>query len=615
MTLTELLRGTGRHYWRPALAFHGLMLLLGLALFTPAATMIGNVLERASGTPVVSNFDIVGFMLSGRGIAFVLVLALLSVGLLLAEFAGLTWIAVQCQLGGHVSALSAAAQVVRRLPALLRLTGRVLLRLAALAVPFLALAALVALTLLGNHDINFYLAEQPAEWRWTVVAVAALGLAYGLITAAWLLRWSFAIPFVLEGRAVRGVLGESSRIAGALERRLVLPLLLWWGGLAAVALLVGWLGRSVADAAYDVAGADLGRVLLVTALCLAATLLTGFAISGFQLAGHQFLVSGAYLQASATVRPAPVPVAEEAAVVRRARPLLLALLVLVVASIGVVALETTRIDPGVEVGITAHRGAAAHAPENSLAAFRFAMEQGATHAELDVQRARDGTLIVLHDADFMRMAGVPRRVATLTKAEIAAIDIGSKRGAAFARERVPTLSEVITLVRGHMQLNVELKYNVRDPQLAPAVVELLRREDFIDQALVSSLNAAALQQVRRLEPRLRTGLIVTAALGPVARADVDFLSLNAARVTPAVLRRARAAGKQVHVWTVNKPDVMLLMIEHGVDNIITDDPALLARVLREREALEDAERLALRLRVLFDRAPREITDPAAVPLQ
>jgi len=210
------------------------------------------------------------------------------------------------------------------------------------------------------------------------------------------------------------------------------------------------------------------------------------------------------------------------------------------------------------------------------------------------------------------MGDDPRRVADLTAAEIATIDIGRKYGPQFAGERAPTLKQVIDLARGRIRINIELKYNVPDPDLAPAVVDLLRREDFIDQVVITSLDYAALKQVKSLEPRLETGHIVTAAVGNVLRTEADFLSLNSAKATARLVRRARAGGKDVAAWTVNDPEVMLRMIERGVDNIITDDPALLVRVMKERKALDKAEILGLRLRVLFDKPPPAVTDPEAV---
>ena len=107
-----------------------------------------------------------------------------------------------------------------------------------------------------------------------------------------------------------------------------------------------------------------------------------------------------------------------------------------------------------------------------------------------------------------------------------------------------------------------------------------------------------------------TAAQTAASLTELARSTDDAVTF--ARSIASLVRRAHAAGKAVQVWTVNDPDVALRMIERGVDNIITDDPALLARVIEERRSLGRPELLGLRLRVLFDIPPRELTDPAAV---
>jgi glycerophosphoryl diester phosphodiesterase len=204
-------------------------------------------------------------------------------------------------------------------------------------------------------------------------------------------------------------------------------------------------------------------------------------------------------------------------------------------------------------------------------------------------------------------------VKDLTLDEIKAIDIGARRGPAHAGETVPTLAEVIDFARGKFRINIELKYNVPDPGLAPAVIDLVRSMDFLDQVVITSLDHASLRQVEEIMPGLDTGLIVTAAVGNVTRTDTDFVSLNSARATAALVDQAKAAGKQVHVWTVNKPEVMLRMIERDVDNIITDDPALLVRVMRDRSALTPQEQVGVRLRVLFTDSPPELQDASAVP--
>ena len=604
-----------RSHWRVSLAWHLLTQLLGVAIFTPIVSWVGRRIVLASGEPVISNFDIAAFALSPAGLAFVLVIAALSVSLLLAEFAGQSWIAGHAIARQRTTVWSAVAFVIRLLPRLVRLSARVFLRLLGLALPFLAAAALAWFTMLGRHDINFYLAEHPPEWQRARLFALVLLAAYALLATWQLARWLYAVPaLVFTGVAPARALADSAAATRGRVVPIVLPLLLWWMLLTAATIAITLACRQLTDAGLDWAGIDVRRVLPLVAVYLVVTLLGGFLYGGLLMAGHQFLVTRMYTEQTGDdwQPPAGLAVSDERSR-RLARPIVIATLVLLVLACGAAWFVASRLDLAPAVAITAHRGASAVAPENSMAAFRAAMEAGATYAELDVQRTRDHEIIVLHDGDVMRMGDDPRKVSELTAAEMASIDIGRKRDAAFAGEHPPTLEEVIDLVRGRMKINVELKYNVADPGLAPAVVELLRRKDFVEQVVITSLDYAALKQVESIEPRLVTGHIVTAAVGNVVRTEADFVSLNAARATPSLVRQAHAAGKDVHVWTVNEPEVMLRMIERGVDNIITDDPALLARVIDGRMALGRLEMLGLRLRVLFDVPPRALTDPGAVP--
>ena len=602
-------------YWRQPFVFHLLMQLLGFAILTPLVTWVGRRIVLTSGEPVISNFDIAAFVLSPSGAIFVLVVAALTVSLLLAEFTGISWIAGHAIARQPATLSSTIAFVLRKLPALILLSMRVFIRLVLLALPFLAAAGVVWLTMLAGHDINYYLAEHPPEWQRAKLLALVLGAAYGLLVAWQLARWLYAVPILtFEGVGPGQALKDSARMTRGRLVRIVTPLVLWWLSLTAAMLAVTWICRQVSDAGLDWAGIDARRVLPLVALYLVVTLVGTFLYSALHLAGHQFLVTRMYteqLDAAKWRTPATLEIGEERSRLV-ARPVIWATLVLLFLAFGAVWLVASRLNLEADVAITAHRGASIAAPENTMAAFRTAMEAGATYAELDVQHTRDGQIAVLHDGDLMRMGGDPRKIGELTAAELALIDIGQKYDTAFTGERAPLLEEVIDLVRGRMKINVELKYNLPDPGLAQAVVDLLRREGMLDQVVITSLDYAALRQVKRIEPSLMTGHIVTAAVGNVVRTEADFLSLNSAQATPSLIRRAHAAGKDVHVWTVNKPDVMVRMIERGVDNIITDDPALLVRVIEGRRALSKPELLGLRLRVLFDKPPRELTDPAAV---
>ena len=604
-----------RSHWREALAFHLLMQLAAAAFFTPIVTWIARRLVLSSGEPVISNFDIAAFALSPTGGVFILVIAALSVSLLLAEFAGLSFIADRAIARRPVTLTSTIAYVAQSLPRLILLSTRVCLRLVLLALPFAAAAGLVWLTMLHGHDINYYLAEHPPEWRRAKLIAAMLAVGYALLAAWQLARWLYAVPIlVTEGVMPRRALAASVVLTQGRVGRIVMRLVFWWVMLTVAAAAITWLCRQVSDAGLDWAGLDVYRVLPLVAVYLAVTLLGGFLYGSVGLTGHQFLVTRMYAEQSSPERR-HTPVAAEVTEERSrliARPVLLGLVALALVGLGTTAFLVSRLDLEGDAEITAHRGAKVSAPENTLASFRAALDAGADYVELDVQQTRDRQVVVIHDGDLMRMGDDPRKVGELTLEEIEAIDIGRKYDAKFGGEHVPTLQQVIDLVRGRARINVELKYNVPDPGLAPAVVELLRRNDFLDQVVITSLDYAALKEIKRLEPRLRTGHIVTAAIGNVLRTEADFLSLNSARAAASLVRRAHATGKEVAVWTVNDPEVMLRMIERGVDNVITDDPALLVRVLRERRALGKAEILGLRLRVLFSRPPRGVTDPDAV---
>jgi glycerophosphoryl diester phosphodiesterase len=600
---------------RAVLAFQLLVQVVSLALMGPLLTWLARRLVLLSGEPVISNYAIGGFLLTPAGAGFLLLMFVMVSATLFVQLAGQSWLAGEAlahraaSLGGTVTA------VLRCAPRLLALSARILLRLLLLALPFVAAALVCAALLPGGHDINYYLAERPPEWRRALLVGAVLGAGYAALAIGQLGRWILAIPILMwESAPPRQALAESARRTRGRLLSIVGALLAWWLLLGACARLVANLVGRLESLALDWSGADLARVLPLVMLFILAGIAGTFVLNSVLIAGQQFLATRFYLEqldAGASLRPAPGG-GETARY--SAWWLVAAAAALLVGGASLMWWVAARGPAAKAVAITAHRGYHASAPENSLAAFRAAIDAHADYSELDVQRTRDGAVVVLHDADLMRMAGDARRIGALTLDELAGIDIGRKSGPAYAGEHVPTLAAVIALVRGHMKLNVELKYNAPDPQLAAAVVDVLRRERFLDQVVITSLSADALRQVRELEPSLPIGQIVTVAVGDVARLPTDFLSLNSARATPAVIRRAHAAAKAVHVWTVNQAEVMLRVIERGADNLITDEPVLARHVLEQRRSLSDAEELAVRLRVLFSQSPPELLDPQTVPV-
>jgi glycerophosphoryl diester phosphodiesterase len=268
---------------------------------------------------------------------------------------------------------------------------------------------------------------------------------------------------------------------------------------------------------------------------------------------------------------------------------------LAVSALGHAALLADQFGGVKPVGVTAHRAGALHAPENTLAALRQAIAEGADAAEIDVQETADGVVVVLHDQDLRRLTGVARNVWEITSAELRALDAGSWFGPAFRGEHIATLEEFLEAAKGKIRLNVELKYNGHDKKLAERVIDLLRKHDFLNQAVITSLEYRGLEETRRLEPNLKTGYIVSASVGDLTKLDVDFLSVREGLVTPALCREAGGRGWPIHAWGVNDRPKMEAVLDLGADDLITDNVVLALEVLRERAARPKPEIILARL--------------------
>jgi glycerophosphoryl diester phosphodiesterase len=228
----------------------------------------------------------------------------------------------------------------------------------------------------------------------------------------------------------------------------------------------------------------------------------------------------------------------------------------------------------------AHRGASGDFPENTLMAFTAAIEAGAQMCELDVQLCADGTAVVIHDETVDRTTGGRGAVATMTLDEIRRLDAGARFGPAFAGARVPTLDQVLELVKGRCALNVELK----SAGVETEVCRLLRAHGAIADTIISSFDWESLGAARALEPAVGLGVLADrradAMLAAAARLHAVSVNPRYDLVSRAMVDQAHQAGFKVLTWTIDKPARMRRMIATGVDGIMTNHPARLAALLR-----------------------------------
>ncbi|MGC0210167.1 glycerophosphodiester phosphodiesterase [Streptomyces levis] len=252
-------------------------------------------------------------------------------------------------------------------------------------------------------------------------------------------------------------------------------------------------------------------------------------------------------------------------------------------------------DGGGPPRVIAHRGASAYAPENTLAAVDKAAELGIRWVENDVQRTRDGELVVLHDDNLRRTTDVeevfpdraPWRVRDFTAREIARLDAGSWFGPAYAGARVPTLEQFVHRVERHHQ---KLLLEIKNPELYPGIerqtLKVLSNEGWLDRShlagrlIMQSFSADSVRTVHALKPGVKTGLLGTPPVSdlPGLAGFADQINPSHGSLTLAYVSSVQAftgphgRPMEVFTWTVDDAATAQRVAGYGVDGIITNRP-------------------------------------------
>jgi glycerophosphoryl diester phosphodiesterase len=236
--------------------------------------------------------------------------------------------------------------------------------------------------------------------------------------------------------------------------------------------------------------------------------------------------------------------------------------------------------------VVAHRGDEVCAPENTLSAFRQAVEKGADAVEFDVKLTADGQVVVIHDQTVDRTTNGTGNVAKFRLKALQELDAGVQFPGQFTGERIPTLEEVFETVGKHAYMNIELKnYATPFDSLVPKVAQIVKKHGMQEQVLFSSFLAINLRKARLLLPEVPQGLLVIpgwkGSWGRTFgwRGNYNALNPKKDEINASLVYRVHAAGKRVIAWTINTEAEFKRMIGLGVDGIITGDLALVLNML------------------------------------
>ncbi|MEU1024105.1 glycerophosphodiester phosphodiesterase family protein [Streptomyces sp. NPDC005904] len=254
--------------------------------------------------------------------------------------------------------------------------------------------------------------------------------------------------------------------------------------------------------------------------------------------------------------------------------------------------------------VVAHRGASAYAPENTLAAIDKARDMGFRWVENDVQRTKDGELVIMHDDNLKRTTNVeevfpgraPWKVADFTAAEIARLDAGSWFSPKYAGERVPTLKQYMRRVSHNHQ---KLVFEFKKPELYPGIekqgLQVLRDTGWLDKhhvkskLVVQSFSADSVRTVHALRPDVKTGFLGTpsvADLPAYAKFSDQINSTHTSLSAPYVaaihaLKGPHGKPLEIFTWTVNDTADAVRAASFGVDGIISNAPDVVRRALED----------------------------------
>ncbi len=229
------------------------------------------------------------------------------------------------------------------------------------------------------------------------------------------------------------------------------------------------------------------------------------------------------------------------------------------------------------VRVIAHRGASGYAPENTMAAFKKALEMGAEMIEFDVHRSSDGKFVIMHDDETDRTTGFKGKIAEMTLEQIEQLDAGSWFSKDFTGEKVPTLSQVLEWAKGKIQVNIEIKSEGCEEE----IVRLINKLDTKNETIVTSFHHEFLKKIKELDPEILTGALIGDVKDEKQLDDIiavcapNALNPRYINISKSNVRWAHEKGMAVNIYTVNDTISMQRLIKFGADGIITNYPDVL----------------------------------------
>lgn len=228
--------------------------------------------------------------------------------------------------------------------------------------------------------------------------------------------------------------------------------------------------------------------------------------------------------------------------------------------------------------VVGHAGASSIAPKNTLKAFQKAIDLEADSIEFDLQITKDDKLVLSHDLNILSASGYNGRISEMTLIELKKLDFGEG-------EKIPTLTELIKIAKN----KIGLIFDVKPSGISQKLVQIIMLENVANQSIISSFSLKELIEIRKKNKDLKIGLIlsekmtssilITKRIKKAIKYNFNSIHLHFSVIEPQIVKFCHDNNLKVLAWTVNNVKDMELLIQMGIDGIITDDIQLLQKVL------------------------------------
>ncbi|MFO7846644.1 MAG: glycerophosphodiester phosphodiesterase family protein [Balneolaceae bacterium] len=554
----------------------------------------------------VSNEEILSWIFTPTGLTYILLLGGLGIVASVTRFAGIFQIVTCHMKEDPITVKQLALEILPVTPKLFRLSIFTMAVALAISSFILSGVGVIYLIFLSGQDINYYLEATPTEWTAALITAGIWLFATGGFVLYVLARSSVALPAFLDcnitiRKAVKNSWDLMGRQSVSILKILGFAVSAWF----LLLLLTDLILLSATTFAIDKVSPFVSGPRTISSIAGVYILLSQIIKSVIGFLGFSIvsvLITKFYHEDTRlheTAPPAPgyhqLKSAISSGFDRYYSPMraAIAMIILAVSGFGIGAISINTLHDKQDTTIIAHRAGPPPAPENTIAALDRAIDQGAGVAEIDVMRTADGTVIVFHDRDMMRMARDPRRIENVQYSDIRPLVQIPDSGILPEERRITTLKEMLMHGKDRINFMIELKYYEFDPRLSREVLEIVRNTGMKDQVSIASLQIDPINELYGMEPDLETGYISAISIGNLTRLPVGYIAVQHQQISGELINRARDQGIKIYAWTTNSSGQIASMINMGVDGIITDYPARAAFIADEMSEMTIAERLIL----------------------